>query len=472
MHPTRSSFGRVLSLLVLGSLSGCGEDSVAPPSGPGPTPPEASTWATIRDDIFVPRCANCHAEGTSFARQSDLVLTADVAYAQLVDMRANNTAARAAGLWRLDRRGLPSLYESYLWEKIDAPSQAHFYSDHPQYGALMPLGEPPLTNGELEYIRRWIVAGAPEAGDIVDRAVLDDPSRYEPPAFVPLAPPANGIQLHVSYSVAPGLDREVFWYEPLDLTEDRLIERVEISMAPGSHHFMLHTFRDGLPAPFQPAARVLRDVRRSSGSIDPAVALQMGYHQFFSGTQWPLLRYSFPPGVALRLPAGKGLDLNSHSVNRGTEPIEANVYANIHFADPGSVEHVADILFLSHEDIYLPPQRSTTLEATFLFSETVHIFQLFSHAHQTMRRFEVHAVGGARNGEFLYYANDWAHPPILQLDPPLDLQAGEGLRIVTTYENTTTEPIRWGLRSTDEMMMLFGYYWTDSGAPAQVVLDR
>ena len=65
----------------------------------------------------------------------------------------------------------------------------------------------------------------------------------------------------------------------------------------------------------------------------------------------------------------------------------------------------------------------------------------------------VFAAGGPRNGEFLYYANDWSHPPILQLDPPLDLHAGEGLRIVLTYENTTTEPIQWGLRSTDEMMI-------------------
>ena len=65
-------------------LQGCG-DTAAPPA---PDPNAPSTWKTIRDDVFATRCTTCHTAGSSFATQSNLVLTADVAYDQLVDAPA------------------------------------------------------------------------------------------------------------------------------------------------------------------------------------------------------------------------------------------------------------------------------------------------------------------------------------------------------------------------------------------------
>ena len=54
---------------------------------------EPSTWGIIRDRILGPNCAGCHSEGTSFAKQSKLVLTPDVAYEQLVNRKPANTYA-------------------------------------------------------------------------------------------------------------------------------------------------------------------------------------------------------------------------------------------------------------------------------------------------------------------------------------------------------------------------------------------
>ena len=39
-----------------------------------------------------------------------MVLTADVAYSQLIDVRPTNSAAHADSLWRLGTKGLESLY--------------------------------------------------------------------------------------------------------------------------------------------------------------------------------------------------------------------------------------------------------------------------------------------------------------------------------------------------------------------------
>ena len=45
------------------------------------------------------------------------------------------------------------------------------------------------------------------------------------------------------------------------------------------------------------------------------------------------------------------------------------------------------------------------------------------------------------------------------IDPPIVLQAGEGLTSVITYNNTTTHAISFGLTSEDEMGIIFGYYY-------------
>ena len=180
------------------------------------------------------------------------------------------------------------------------------------------------------------------------------------------------------------------------------------------------------------------------------------------GTQLPLLNYHLPPGVALRLPANTGLDLNPHYVNRTDEVMQGEIYANLHFADPSEVTHIARILNLNNLDIDLPPNRITTLIREYLFGEKRHIFQLFSHAHEHMLEFRVEIIGGPRHGELVYIAYDWEHPPILELDPPLVLDPGQGLKLIVTYNNWTNRTLNFGLRSDDEMMILFGAYYVDT----------
>ena len=178
------------------------------------------------------------------------------------------------------------------------------------------------------------------------------------------------------------------------------------------------------------------------------------------------MNYKFPPGVALRLAAGKGIDMNSHYVNRSDAPLQGEVVTNLHLADPASVQHVAEVMFLNYDQFELPPQQVTTVTGTFVFGDAVNIFQLFSHAHEHMLEFRVLISGGPRHGELVYLARDWEHPPILQIDPPLRLERLQGLELVVTYDNWTERTLRFGLLSEDEMMILSGYYYTDGGGQA------
>ncbi|RMG24052.1 MAG: hypothetical protein D6730_13305 [Bacteroidetes bacterium] len=425
-------------------------------------PPEQaldSTWNIIQTRIWDQNCVICHTAGNTFARQSDLVLDADVAYSQLVGRKPHNQAALNDGLLLVGTQGLESLYTSFLWEKINVEDQEHFYEDHPEYGELMPLSGRPLTNGELAFIRKWIIEGAPEKGMVADPALLEDSSRYEAPptAFEPLEIPASGYQLHLGpFEVAPHYEREFFYYQPLHNAQAAYVNRVQIRMRPGSHHFILYDF---LPGANLPPQESFRDLRNLNGEYLLSTIVTLEDQRFVFGTQWREMDYQFPPGVALKVRANSGFDLNAHYVNRSDTARVGEVFTNLHTIPASEVQHVAKNLFLSHEDFRLPPGKSTTVERVFRFNERRHIFLLTSHAHEHMTAFRIYISGGPRNGELVFFANDWEHPPLLQFDPPLTIEAGQGLKAVATYYNDTPNTLEYGLLSEDEMMIIFGAYY-------------
>ena len=457
---------RTIHRILIGSMtclfaSACSDSSNS--LEPEPQEPEVtSTWDVIQTVILDKNCVECHVAGASFATQSDLVLTSNVAYSQLVNRTPNNPTARADGLTLVGTEGLASVGKSFLWEKINAPNQAHYFDDHPGYGALMPLGKPPLTNGELEFVLQWILAGAPSSGNVVDLGLLDDTERYEPPEFEPLPVPTSGVQFHLGpWDVAPNFEREFFYYEPLNNDQPLFVNRVDMAMRPGSHHLILYDLSDNIPEILVPEPQVFREIRDANGNYIPSTLMITSHLNFVTGTQWPRMTYHYPPGVAMRIPADAGFDINAHYVNRSSEIIQGEIYANLHTVDSSQVEHVAERLFMNNVDINLPPNATTTLNKTFVVDKKVQIFQLFSHAHEHMTEFRVFIDGGPRDGELVYIAYDWEHPPILELNPTLTLEAGQGLRLQATYNNDTNSTINFGFLSSDEMMILFGAYYVD-----------
>ena len=101
---------------------------------------ELSTYEVIQREIWDQSCIGCHIAQTSYGNQSGLILTADVSYAQLINRVPTNISAAADGLLLVGENGYASLPKSFLWEKINANNMDHFYQDHPEYGAIMPVG--------------------------------------------------------------------------------------------------------------------------------------------------------------------------------------------------------------------------------------------------------------------------------------------------------------------------------------------
>ena len=420
-----------------------------------------TSWSILYKQILEPNCSNCHMNGSAIQKQSGLDLSSNAAYNTLVGVAPKNSAAINDGLLRVSTEGgMKGLTQSYLWEKINIYDQEHFLNDHPEYGQLMPPGGNVLTDGELQFIRSWIEAGAPESGIVVDEDILLNTDRYTPEAFTKLDPPINGIQLHLGpFEVQPNFEREFFQFTALDQNSDMYVNRIEIEMRRGSHHFLLYTFNENTPQQILPSYDQPRELRNENSVINLSTLYQMQFHKFFGGTQWSRLDYRLPEGVALKIPQGSGLDQNSHYVNRTDSVMTGEVYTNLHTINKEDVEHVAELFDFNNTDIYLPPKKVTTLTKTFILDEKYYMGQVFSHAHEKMQEFVVEIVGGQRNGEVIYWTNDWEHPPIINFDPPLEINAGEGLKLITTYNNPTSAPITFGYRSVDEMMILFGWYY-------------
>ena len=419
------------------------------------------TWTVLQKNILKPNCSNCHMAGSAIERQSGLDLSSNDSYDSLVDVAPKNSAANKDGLLIVSSEGgMKGLTKSYLWEKINAYDQEHFLSDHPEYGQLMPPGGNFLTDGELQFIRSWIEAGAPKSGNVVDENLLLDTNKYEPKPFSKPDPPTSGIQLHLGpFEIQPNYEREFFQYTELNHTGDLYVNRIEIEMRPGSHHFLLYTFNENTPQQIIPNYGDIRDLRDRYGATNLSTLYTMQFHKFFGGTQWSRLDYVLPDGVALKIPAKYGLDQNTHYVNRTDSMMIGEVYTNIHLIEQNNVKHVAQLFDFNNRDIYLPPKKITTIQKVFRMDDTYYFGQVFSHAHEKMTEFLVEIDGGDRDGEVIYWTNDWEHPPIINYDPPIIINAGEGLRLKATYDNPTNDPVGFGFKSTDEMMILFGWYY-------------
>ena len=457
MH-SRSLVRRVLAgVSTLGAMACGGDGSGGTSSLPNvPAPVDgAASFAQIQTTILTPSCATvgCHVGPGALG---GLVLTADVAYENLVGVRPTNPNAAGDGLRRV-MIGKPD--SSLLYHKLVFPPGHHARD----YGNPMPTGTAGLSVGQLEFVRQWIVAGAPKTGIVASATLLADKVLQTTQPFQPLVAPAAGagFQLKVDrFDVAANFERELFNYRKVGNTSDVYVSRIETSMRPFSHHFVLYTFDPRTPAAIIPATDAVRDIRKADGSLDFTNMLAMGYHVFLGGSMQPRSDYSFPVGTALRIPANAAIDLNVHYANHTANKVDGEAYVNLYTVPVAQVTHPLSTLNLQNTGLSLPAGQVTVATRDFTFNTQTTVTGLTSHMHARGTKFQIYVVRASGVVEPIVYENtDWEHPQIVNYATPIVLNAGDKLRSVVTYNNTTSRPLFFGLTSDDEMDIIFGYYY-------------
>lgn len=417
---------------------------------------EKRSFEIIEDQIFATSCATtgCHASTSdaSYA-QHGLVLSKGNAFSNLVGKSAKNAAAAALKLQLVKPFDADN---SFLFHKISCQSTHHSASSN--FGSQMPLGGNYLTQGQVEFVKRWINAGATATETGISTGVLKDSTACQQD-ITPLAPPpiGKGFQMKIDlFDVPKNFEREVFLRANTPNTEAVYVNRIEMKGRSNSHHFVVYGFRNLNTIP---KLNILRDIRNTDGSINLITAGEMQNHIFFGGGTDVNSDVTLPAGVALKLDPSTPLDLNAHYFNKTNLLLKGENYVNFHTIPSSGVQFVAKTLDLNNLDISIPAGQRKTFSKTFTFNAATRVVMLTSHFHKFGEKFDIRIAGGPRNGELVYTNTDWLHPFVKSFASPIVLQPGQGLTSEVTYFNSSSKSVSFGLTSEDEMNIIFGYYY-------------
>lgn len=188
-----------------------------------------------------------------------------------------------------------------------------------------------------------------------------------------------------------------------------------------------------------------------------------------------------PPGVAYHLMPGAPYRIEGHFLNAALTDIQADAEIILTPARPGSDTQQADMIFLSAVNQLdkkydgaekgLPPMTQTTIDLAWwgmpddmLGSK---FYALTSHQHRLGSNFVItKSTAPSDPGVQLFQNSNWSHPPLLRYPDaePLTFKQGEGFRWVCSYDNTTTDYIRFGQSALkNEMCILWAYYYPSQG---------
>jgi hypothetical protein len=431
------------------------------------------SFARIQSTIFEKQCAfsGCHSLDS---QEAGLALEGPDVYDALVNVPATTNAALFAGKKRIVP-GAPTT--SFLMDKL-------LGTLGPGEGEAMPLGRGALPSGDVEAIRKWILAGAPRTGNVGGGVTgeLDEQPRIPAPAV-----PAGGFQAHmdpIDVGDVPEIDG--CQYVRLDNPEPIAVRAWELFMHEGSHHFILRAAR-------------CTDVDGDGQTIcdDPNFDAQFpqgfrpceefGYNfAFVVGAQTPHLRVDYQTeetGVALEIARHQPLLLNSHYTNPFKDTL-AEVWVNVEQVDPLLIRHRARILFaqVANAFIQAPPgtRNSGASWQACAFSgpdaicdisgepvpgaSQTHfaLMGITAHMHKRTVKFTtdlyqdgVRQSRGADDmvdkddgSKHLYVSTDYSDPVNLTFWPPIVVQQGDALRYTCTNDNGVTRPVRLGCEET------------------------
>ena len=466
---------RIVTLCIGLAAAGCGGGGGGDaPQVPGnPSECESgtsydSTFAAVQEQIFERHgCTQQVCHGSS--AQGGLELSAAVAYANLVEKPSLSSALPRVLPGDNDR--------SFLWLKLAAKTSPGSVE---VAGAPMPSGLPAISTDELELLRLWIYAGAPETGTVIGTeelidGCLPDP---EPITIKPLDPPApgEGVQFVMpQWHLPQASEHEVCFASYYDFT-DQVPEEFrdpsgrmfrfslqELRQDPQSHHLILnlaHVTPEQLHDPSfgewkcrggESAGQSCEPTDRGAcgsglcASEPKATFACVGFgptrgvpgttFQAIGGAQQAQAQIPLYDGVFAQIPLKGVLYWNSHAFNLTARGHDMNGRLNYIFAQdqryPLRPIFNTDRIFSANA----APYTTQTLCHQHVLPQGAKLFNLNSHTHQRGKHFTVDLPDGTRIYENFVY-ND---PVDQRFDPPLSFDspdpAERTLRFCSLYNN-------------------------------------
>ncbi|GJM35599.1 MAG: hypothetical protein DHS20C18_46000 [Saprospiraceae bacterium] len=420
--------------------------------------------------IFQEKCVSCHSNANP-AAGLDLEGTGSTETERLLSVHAglnNVTPSDETAVSNGYKRVYPGrIDQSYLFHKISNGLEATIENPGPH-----PEDNEELTDVEKEMIRQWILYGAKSNGSqVVDESLLLDfyngnAMRSYPDGPPPAPAAGEGFQIKMGpFYIEPGSEIEYFQKYQLDLLANVDVNRVEVKIAPFSHHFILYNFNAGGSNSIPDGLRLNAD--HSNISLVAAVQEETDLR--------------LPEGTAFIWENNMVLDLNTHYINySATNVYQAEAYVNVYTQPAGTAAQEMFTQLLPNPNIYIPNNGNpitATQHINLNFGE-VFIWGLMGHTHKYGTGYKVFKrLPGGVAGELIYDAScpqgvpgcispyyDYQHIPMRYFEPlrPTTINYQNGLIHEASWVNDGPESVAWGPTSADEMMVMVIMYTEDT----------
>jgi hypothetical protein len=168
---------------------------------------------------------------------------------------------------------------------------------------------------------------------------------------------------------------------------------------------------------------------------------------------------TLPDGVALKLPAGKVLQLSLHVYNTGSTVLTGTSAMEVLTMDAKDVVYEADSMLTGPLSFSLPAQQVTTIKTDCELTAEQSAYAIFPHMHQLGTHLKTTLTSGGV-GTVLHDADYTFNEQIqIPLDPIVQLHSGDTVTTACTYKNTTDHAVTFGESSDTEMCfsVLFRY---------------
>ncbi|HZS07283.1 MAG TPA: hypothetical protein VFD58_20770 [Blastocatellia bacterium] len=371
----------------------------------------AVTFARHVAPIFQKRCEECHRQG-------------GVAPMSLVTYEESRPWARA------------------IREKVVSREMPPFHAAG-QIGRYR--NDPRLTDEEIATITKWVDGGAPQGNP-----------KEMPAPHVWKSEWVNGepdlvVKVRQPYTVkASAKDQYAFFVFDYVFPEDIWIRSVDTK--PGNLKVVHHANTHLVPPTFK-----VPDEGYIAGHFDPGARGTITLAGWAPGVQPVML----PEGTAVKIPKGMRLGIQIHYAPTGQDAID-QTSIGFYFVD-GVVRKHLRVLLGDRKDVEIPPGEanySLTSTKTFSSDAVIRFFHVHMHLRGKSYLMKLTYPDGRTETalEVPSYNFNWQRTYLLT--EPMRVPKGTQVEFIGTYDNSTrnkfnpdpTQTVRWGEKTTDEMM--------------------
>ncbi len=252
--------------------------------------------------------------------------------------------------------------------------------------------------------------------------------------------------------VAAGEEKTVCVVVPFGNSEDVVVNSIDVSLAPGSHHLILYETTvapTSTPYPCAPFTGI------AFGTDTPLVLA--GKEQ---------VHWDFPKGVGQDVPAKTYVKVEAHYINASAAAIMGHGEVTFHTtpkAKSGNYQP-ASFTFWGTTRIDIPP--NATYSTGQLFQSGIagtHLVSVTTHQHRLGSGVQAwKSDGPGQVGAQIAKDMDWSNPSWNLLAPQYDFNGTNGLTYQCDWTNTTSQTVTFGESALDEMCFVGGYYYPGS----------